>query len=140
MFPVHSDAYNGLPSYENQEESGVSYNASGVMLYSLQNDDWIPEDPPKKFYLTIGEEGVTRIEVSMPDSGGGVQNADGTAFKKGERIWLEMLDGYSDLRGLTITAYDAEDSILWTASVPNTQGNEGFTRLTNNGWTITNVK
>ena len=140
LYAKNSDAYNGLPAYENPEESGVSFNATGVMLYSLQNDDWSPEDPPKKFYLTIGDEEVMRIEVSMPDSSGGVQNADGTAFKKGERIWLEMLDGYSDLRGLTITAYDAEDSILWTASVPNTQGNEGFTHLTNNGWTITNVK
>ena len=48
-----------------------------------------------KFYLTIGAEGVKSIELSIPHSSSGCENADGSLFKKGERIWLENLDGYS---------------------------------------------
>lgn len=62
------------------------------------------EDELSKFYLTIGSEGVKSIKLSMPNSSGGFENADGSLLKKGERIWLENLDGYTDLRGLTITA------------------------------------
>lgn len=93
-----------------------------------------------KFYLTIGAEGVKSIELSMPNSSGGCENADGSLFKKGERIWLENLDGYSDLRGLTITALDENGEVIWTAGVPITEGNEGFTRLVNDDWEITNVE
>ena len=72
-----------------------------------------------KFYLTIGAEGVKSIELSMPNSSGGFENADGSLLKKGERIWLENLDGYSDLRGLTITALGENNEIIWTASIPD---------------------
>ena len=92
-----------------------------------------------KFYLTIGAEGVTYIELSMPDSSGGCANADGSPFKKGERILLEPLDGYSDLRGLEITAKDQDGNIVWTASIPYTEGNQGFTHLRNDDWNITNI-
>ena len=51
------------------------------------------ENEPSKFYLTIGSEGVKSIKLSMPNSSGGFENADGSLLKKGERIWLENLDG-----------------------------------------------
>ena len=70
-----------------------------------------------KFYLTIGAEGVKSIELSMPNSSGGFENADGSLLKKGERIWLENLDGYSDLRGLTITALGENGEIIWTMTI-----------------------
>ena len=50
----------------------------------------------------------------MPNSSGGFENADGSLLKKGERIWLENLDGYSDLCGLTITALGENGEIIWT--------------------------
>lgn len=69
-------------------------------------------DEPAKYYLTIGAEGVKSIELTMPNSSGGCENADGSLFKKGERIWLENLDGYTDLRGLTITALGENGEII----------------------------
>ena len=50
-------------------------------------------DEPAKYYLTIGAEGVKSIELTMPNSSGGFENADGSLLKKGERIWFENLDG-----------------------------------------------
>ena len=62
----------------------------------------------------------------MPNSSGGFENADGSLLKKGERIWLENLDGYTDLRGLTITALGENGEIIWTASIPDEEENKGL--------------
>ena len=97
-------------------------------------------DEPAKYYLTIGAEGVKSIELTMPNSSGGCENADGSLFKKGERIWLENLDGYTDLRGLTITALGENGEIIWTASIPDEEENKGFTHLVNDDWEITNIE
>ncbi len=97
-------------------------------------------DEPNQFYLTIGAEGVKSIELTMPNSSGGCTNADGSLFEKGERIWLENLDGYDDLCGLTITALAENGEIIWTASIPDTEENEGFTHLKNDDWEITNIE
>lgn len=93
----------------------------------------------RKFYLTIGAEGVTSIEVTTPNTSGGCQNADGSLFRKGEQVWLETLDGYQDLRGVTLTALDVNGETVWTASIPDTDDNKGFTRLTQDGWTISDL-
>ena len=98
------------------------------------------EDELSKFYLTIGSEGVKSIKLSMPNSSGGFENADGSLLKKGERIWLENLDGYTDLRGLTITALGENGEIIWTASIPDEEENKGFTHLVNDDWEITNIE
>ncbi len=97
------------------------------------------EEPGERYYLTIGADGVKSIEVTMPRSSGGCINADESPFKKGERLWLENLDGYSDLRGLTIAALGEDGETIWSASVPDTEENAGLTRLTVDGWTITNI-
>ena len=91
------------------------------------------------FYLTIGSEGVKSIEISAPYTSGGCQNADGSVYRKGETIWLEPLEEYADLRGVTFTALDEAGAVVWTASVPDTDDNRGFTRLTQDGWTVTNL-
>ena len=98
------------------------------------------ENEPSKFYLTIGSEGVKSIKLSMPNSSGGFENSDGSLLKKGERIWLENLDGYTDLRGLTITALGENGEIIWTASIPDEEENKGFTHLVNDDWEITNIE
>ena len=92
-------------------------------------------------YLDTGHEskadarcGVKSIELSMPNSSGGFTNADGSLLKKGERIWLENLDGYDDLRGVTITALSENEEIIWTASIPDEDENKGLTHLTNHDW------
>lgn len=97
-------------------------------------------DEPAKYYLTVGDEGVKSIEFSMPNASGGLVNADGSLLKKGERIWLESLDGYADLRGVTITALSENGEIIWTASIPDEDENKGFTHLINHDWEITNVE
>lgn len=97
-------------------------------------------DEPAKYYLTVGAENVKSIEFTMPDSSGGCENADGSLFKKGERIWLENLDGYTDLRGLRITALRENGEIIWTASIPDEAENKGSTHLANDDWEITNIE
>ena len=89
-----------------------------------------------KYYLTIGAEGVTDIEISLPHASGGCQNADGTSFRLGEQIWLEPLDGISDLRGLQISARNEAGRIVWLFSVPEGDTNRDFISVSQDGWTI----
>ena len=93
----------------------------------------------ERFYLTIGAEGVKTIELTMPNSIDACENEDGSLFKKGDRILLECLDGYKDLRGVSITALGENGEILWTASIPDGEDNAGFTHLRNDDWNITNI-
>jgi len=93
----------------------------------------------ERFYLTIGAEGVKTIELTMPNSIDACENEDGSLFKKGDRILLECLDGYKDLRGVSIRALGENGEILWNASIPDGEENEGFTHLGNDDWNITNM-
>jgi len=70
------------------------------------------------YYLIIGADGVTSIEISTPHTSGGCQNADGSPFQKGEEVYLEPLNGISDLRGVSITALNENGDILYAFSVP----------------------
>ena len=128
------NAFNGAAVAEQVQLGTQRMNQSSTA--NMTND----EGPDLQYYLTIGAEGVKSIELSMPHSSGGCENADGSLFKKGERVWLENLDGYSDLRGLTITALGKNGEIIWTASIPNTAENNGFTHLTQDDWVITNIE
>ena len=147
------------PSVDDQSNFGTGYGyqygkTEGTIELFMNGKWWIfateearqaiqfpaTEDEPSKFYLTIGAEGVKHIALSMPNASGGCENADGSLFKKGERIWLDNLDGYADLRGLTITALGENGEIIWTASVPDGEENKGFTHLVNDDWEITNIE
>ena len=147
------------PSVDDQSNFGTGYGyqygkTEGTIELFMNGKWWIfateearqaiqfpaAEDEPSKFYLTIGSEGVKCIALSMPNASGGCENADGSLFKKGERIWLDNLDGYADLRGLTITALGENGEIIWTASVPDEEENKGFTHLVNDDWEITNIE
>lgn len=147
------------PSVDDQSNFGTGYGyqygkTEGTIELLMNGKWWIfateearqaiqfpaAEDEPSKFYLTIGAEGVKHIALSMPNASGGCENADGSLFKKGERIWLDNLDGYADLRGLTITALGENGEIIWTASVPDEEENKGFTHLVNDDWEITNIE
>ena len=150
---------NKQPSVDNQSNFGTGYGyqygaTEGTIELFMNGKWWIfateearqeiqfpsIEDELSKFYLTIGAEGVKSIELTMPNASGGCENADGSLFKKGERIWLENLDGYTDLRGLTITALGENGEIIWTASVPDEEENKGFTHLVQDDWEITNIE
>ena len=150
---------NKQPSVDDQSNFGTGYGyqygaTEGTIELFMNGKWWIfateearqkiqfpsIEDELSKFYLTIGAEGVKSIKLSMPNSSGGFENADGSLLKKGERIWLENLDGYTDLRGLTITALGENGEIIWTASIPDEEENKGFTHLVNDDWEITNIE
>ena len=150
---------NKQPSVDDQSNFGTGYGyqygaTEGTIELFMNGKWWIfateearqkiqfpsIEDELSKFYLTIGAEGVKNIKLTMPNASGGCENADGSLFKKGERIWLENLDGYTDLRGLTITALGENGEIIWTASVPDEEENKGFTHLVNDDWEITNIE
>ena len=92
-----------------------------------------------RYWLTIGADGVQRIEIKTAYSSGGCENADGSPYMKGERIWVECLDGYLDLRGVSFTAFNEAGRIIWQAYIPDGEDNEGFTHLRNNDWNITNI-
>ena len=92
-----------------------------------------------RYWLTIGADGVKRIEIKTAHSSGGCEHADGSLYKKGERIWVECLDGYLDLRGVSFTALAEDGQIIWQASIPDGEDNAGFTHLRNNDWNITNI-
>ena len=70
------------------------------------------------YYLFIGADGVASIEISQPDSSGGVVNADGSTFKQGEKVWLDQFQGVTDLRGVTIRALDTNGKVIYEFTVP----------------------
>ena len=87
------------------------------------------------YYLLIGADGVMEIQVSLPGFGGGVVNADGSSYQKGEKVYLEHLQNVTDLRGLSITALGKDGEVLYGLSIPesasieeiiNTVGSDGW--------------
>ena len=89
-----------------------------------------------RYYLTIGAEGVVSIEIQNTNKSGGCANADGSPFQKGERVWLEPLDGCSNLRGVTITALDENGTEVWRISIPDKAGNQYFSGYAGDGWSL----
>lgn len=90
----------------------------GVGLLTNPEKENASVDNEDGYYLLIGAEGVESIEVATAYTSGGVENADGSAFRVGEKVWLEQLQGIIDLRGVTITALGAEGEIIYHISVP----------------------
>lgn len=89
--------------------------AVGLLTNPAEKDNSRNEDA---YYLRIGAEGVMEIEVFTPSTSGGAIHADGSPFELGEEVWLEMLDGVTDLRGVSITAMDKDGEILYALSIP----------------------
>lgn len=114
-----------------------SYPAQIANVYGIKI---VEESELSKFYLTIGADDVKSIRLTWPDSSSEHRHADGRSFEKGERMWLEDLDGFADLRGVTVTAFDENGEVIWTVSVPDTEENQGFTHLKNDDWEITNIE
>ena len=52
---------------------------------------------------------------------------------------MECLDGFHDLRGVSFIALDEAGQIIWQASIPDSEDNEGFTHLRNDDWNVTNI-
>ena len=100
-----------------------------------ENDPNLAEDG---YYLLIGADGVESIEVSGPNSSGGAVNADGSNFKKGEKVWLEHLQGVTDLRGYSITAYGKNGKVIYSLSIPvGATNDEVINAVSGGGWLLT---
>lgn len=96
-----------------------------------------PNTANEEFYLLIGTDGVKEIQVSLPDSSGGVVNADGSLFEKGEKVWLEHLQNVTDLRGLSITALGKDGEILYAMSIPEDASmEEAINTVGSDGWLL----
>lgn len=81
-----------------------------------------------QYYLRIGESGVKEIRISQPYSGGGIVHADGSLFKKGERVWLD-LDDTLNLRGVSVSAVDKSGKIVYSFFVPESASDEEIAEL-----------
>ena len=81
-------------------------------------EDNAPGRREEGYYLLIGADGVQEIQVSLPGSSGGVVNADGSFFKKGEEVYLAQLQNITDLRGVSITALGKNGEIIYALSIP----------------------
>ena len=81
----------------------------------MEDDTAFEEDG---YFLLVGADGIEEIQVSGPKTGGGVTYANGTAFTKGEKVWLEHLWGITDLRGWSVTALTEDGQMLYELSVP----------------------
>ncbi len=99
-----------------------------------ENDPNLAEDG---YYLLIGAEGVESIEVSGLNTSGGVVNADESPFKKGEKVWLESLQGVTDLRGYSITAFGKNGKVIYALSIPQDASNDKVINLvSNDSWLL----
>ena len=89
------------------------------------------------YYLLIGAEGVESIEVSGPNTSGGVVNADESSFKKGEKVWIEQLQGVTDLRGYSITAFGKNSKVIYALSIPTDASSDKVINLvSNDSWLL----
>ena len=100
-----------------------------------ENDPNLAEDG---YYLLIGADGVESIEVSGPNTSGGVVNSDESPFKKGEKVWIEQLQGVTDLRGYSITAYGKNGKVIYSLSIPVGATNDDvINAVSGGGWLLT---
>ena len=81
------------------------------------------------YYLLIGADDVETIKISGPNTSGGVVDANGATFKKGEKVWLESLQGITDLRGYSITALGKNGKVIYTLSIPEGASNDKVINL-----------
>lgn len=107
------------------------------LTYAREGKEAELVDTEEQYYLLIGTDGVESIQVTGANSSGGVVNADGSAFKNGEKVWLEPLQGVTDLRGYSITALGKNGEILYALSIPEGATNDEVINLVgSDGWLL----
>ena len=112
-----------------------SYPAQIGTVYSIRVAQQLEVDPVR-YYLTVAEEGVYSIRYFTPRSSGGCRNAAGVAFRLGEQVWLEGLDGLPNLRGVTVEALGKEGNILFSISIEDKEENRDVNTAASGGWMI----
>ena len=69
------------------------------------------------YYLTVGERGIAEITYATPGNSGGCVHADGSLFRKGERVWLEGIDQNGWQSGVEVSALDKSGAVVWSATL-----------------------
>ena len=107
----------------------AEYGRDYIVILQMRNEDLLcfgVRVTEKKYFVVIGDNQTSEIQVTTPNSSGGCVNADGSLFKKGDTVWLESMDGLADLRGVTITALDKNGKITWSLSIPDELENQNL--------------
>ena len=92
-----------------------------LLLLFVGCGEQIPEDG---YYLVIRQEGILDVEVTTPQESGGCRRADNEPFEKGDKVWLEQLEGVTDLRGVTLNALDITGETVYALEIPEDATNE----------------
>lgn len=96
----------------------------------------IKEQSEPRYFLTVASDEVYTIFVSSNESSGGCCNTENELFVRGEEVWLEAIDGFDDLRGVTVKALGEEDKIIWSIEIPDTDDYAGKTEIKDGKWKI----
>lgn len=111
--------------------------AVAVCFLTNPKEENDPNHAEDSYYLLIGADGVESIEVSGPNTSGGVVNADKSPFKKGEKVWIEQLQGVTDLRGYSITAFGKNGKVIYALSIPTDASSDKVINLvSNDSWLL----
>lgn len=95
------------------------------------------ENYDNRYYLMIGAEGVSEIQVITPDGSEIQYNTLKLPYRKGQQIRLEGLDGYTDLRGVSVKALSSSGEVLYVLSVPENVSNEEIINMVAaDGWLL----
>ena len=123
IIEIHYDGYL-MESYPAQ--IGTVYQ---ILVYQMESTSYT-------YFLTIAEENIYSLRYSTEVSSGGAMNADGSAYRPGESIWLEGLDGLQNLRGVTVEALGKEGNVIWGISIPDSEEYRYTTTASDGLWLI----
>lgn len=114
------------PSEEPTQDGQANFDCVGADVVWVEGDyallldgEWIRfrQREYPKYYLTVGKDGIASISII---AGGRTLLAcpeDFGVYEKGEKIWLEGLDGLKSLRGVTITARDGANTDVFSVRI-----------------------
>lgn len=106
----------------------------GIGLMTNPEEKDSNDNHEEGYYLLISEEGIKTIEITGPYFSSSVQNADGSLYKPGEKVWLE---GVTDLQGITVMLYGTSGQIVNGFSIPtNIKEDEITDTIDKNSWLL----
>ncbi|MBR2047746.1 MAG: hypothetical protein IKC09_05310 [Oscillospiraceae bacterium] len=91
------------------------------------------------YYLTVGQEGVHKIVVSADHQEETMYKEDGTPYRKGDRLILNLLSGKNLLNGFAIEALDADGKLIWNYDLYTDRGITNETPIQDRDWVISPV-
>jgi len=105
---------------------------------AVNREDRPAADPDEDgFYFLIDHEDVWQVSVTLKNSSGGVVNADGSAFKVGEKVYLEPITELMDLQGAEIAALDKDGEVIYRIAWHDNATAEDILALAeDSGWLI----